>query len=252
MLQGIKNIITQIKKRTSRGFRYVTPLVLVFTVTVLPRVADVAQIYDVFVEFTPANHQAAVGGADHPVFGGEWTDYNHEIVCDGNIVMLKSDSTTAMLDYDEKIPLGSDIHLSMIPLGGESVNIGYGRRTLYEFMFGDGDRDSISLKYDVDGDGLLEKVSLRKIQSDLPFADKNFLDNPLVYSQEVSIIVREELISRSQIRFRITIDGAMFESDVLPLVNSETYNRVYIALVDFGGEGMNKTAAEFPELRICR
>ncbi len=198
------------------------------------------------------NQGAAVGGADHDVFGASWTDYNHETKCNGQIIELKRDSNIAMVDYDGRIPLGSSIvDFSFIPTGQDAINIGYGRRTLYEFMFGDGDKQKISLKYDTNNDGMLEFVPLYGSRSYSTTSNGSYLKNEFNRLTEVGIRITETMIGTNQIKLRVDIGDDFFESTTLPVLNTSQYNRVYMALSDYSIDGENQTAAEFVGLRMC-
>jgi hypothetical protein len=194
----------------------------------------------------------AIGGTDHNVLGGTWSENNHEIICDHDIVQLKRDALDAIIDYDEQIPLGqSAIEFTIIPTGKNAHNVGYGRHTLYEFMFGDGDKSKISLKYDLNQDGTMEFIPLRGELAYSEAAQGIFIEE-ISNLTEIKVRVEERIVSNSKIQLLLVINEKYtFTSDALLLVNAPVYKRVYISLVDYSGDGKNETAAQFPGLRIC-
>lgn len=194
----------------------------------------------------------SVGGADHSVLGGDWSEKNHEALCDYNVVQLKRNAKDAIIDYNEQISLGqSTVEFIIVPIGKYAHNIGYGRRTLYEFMFGDGDKQKVSLKYDADQDGNMEFVPLF---GELPYSEaaQGVFVKEIAESSEIKVRVEEVMVEDTKIQLLLVINEKYsFTSAVLPLINSSQYKRVYISLVDYSEGGDNQTGAEFPELRVC-
>lgn len=195
---------------------------------------------------------ASTGGADHNVIGGTWSEINHEVICDDNVLQLKRGSKDAIVNYNEQLALGNTtVEFSIIPLGVSGNNVGFGRHTLYEIMFGDGDKKKISLKYDTDSDGDMEFV---KINGDLPYSEETkgvFLPDEVLV-KEINVRITEQLINKTSFQVIVHInDKYTFASEIMPIVNSAQYKRVYLTLVDYTNDSQNETAVEFPNLRVC-